>query len=73
MTGNVLVRLVNAENDDWVDMGSLSHQEAALTLARRNEYEGEIQTKNEGGSTVFRGRVDIERRFTISFLRGDND
>lgn len=70
---SVLVRLLNAENDDWVEMGSLSHREAALTLSKRHEYAGPVQTKNEYGKTIFNGHVEKEIRYEVSFYRGDDD
>jgi len=73
MTGEVLAKLVNAENDDWVSMGFCTHAEAALTLAKRNDYSGRVQTKNEGGSRIFNAYVEVEIRYRVDFERGDDD
>jgi len=54
-------------------MGFCTHAEAALTLAKRNDYSGRVQTKNEGGSRVFNAYVEVEVRYRVDFQRGDDD
>jgi|DEB0MinimDraft_3_1074331.scaffolds.fasta_scaffold24450_2 hypothetical protein len=70
-----LARLVSEQKSmksEWVDMGDVSHAEAARRLAEVNSYSGIVQTRDVSGLTIFNHLVEPTTTYKVTSYRGDD-
>lgn len=68
-------RLVCGERNmasDWIDMGDVSHSEAARRLSEINSYSGMVATRDSSGLTIFIHRVEPVTTYKVTSYRGDD-
>jgi hypothetical protein len=68
-------RLVSEEmnmSSEWVDMGEVSHAEAARRLSEINSYSGIVETRDVTGLTIFRHLVEPTTTYKVTSYRGDD-
>lgn len=68
-------RLVSEEmnmSSEWVDMGDVSHAEAARRLSEINSYSGTVETRDVTGLTIFKHLVEPTTVYKVTSYRGDD-
>lgn len=55
----------------WIDMGAVTHSDAASKFAERRTYSGVVETRDKAGGVVFKHFVEPVTTYKVLSYRGD--
>ncbi|MGB1649663.1 MAG: hypothetical protein ACPHEP_01430 [Acidimicrobiales bacterium] len=58
--------------ESWIDMGAVTHADAATKFAEQTTFSGVIETRDKDGGVVFRHFVEPVTTYKVLSYRGDN-